>query len=70
MIKPKTRTERKSYWSSLSDTELLEVDLTIDNPDALENMVRAWIRFPRCVETSNMAAGEPHHLKMAGASHA
>jgi hypothetical protein len=39
MIKPKTRTERKSYWSSLSDTELLEVDLTIDNPDALENMV-------------------------------
>jgi hypothetical protein len=38
MRKPERRPSRR-YWESLSDELLLDVDLTTDNPQALENLV-------------------------------
>ena len=41
MLKPKSRSERVSYWTSLSDTALLNVELTTETPDKLEGIVFA-----------------------------
>jgi hypothetical protein len=39
MLQPKKRAERTGYWESLSDNDLMNVELTTDSPNMLDGLV-------------------------------
>ncbi len=39
MLQPKKRAERAGYWESLSDNDLMNVELTTDSPNMLDGLV-------------------------------
>jgi hypothetical protein len=77
MLGPKPKVAAKRHWADVSDERLIDLDLVIDNPEALESLVRevpadhldAYVEFKydlRGLDVKEFTCVHGHHQHKAG----